>query len=68
MVFSCLAASLSTLSINLYDLSYLDAGLLYMPAGIGGVLAAYLAGKSIFSELLLELMSREGLGGEITRP
>lgn len=67
MAFSCLAASLSTLSINLYDLNYLDAGLVYMPAGIGGILAAYLTGTSILSELLLELMSREGVGREIAR-
>ncbi|KAL8857268.1 MAG: hypothetical protein Q9178_006194 [Gyalolechia marmorata] len=40
-VHSCLAASLSTICIDLYGLSYLEAGLVYLPAGIGGILAAY---------------------------
>lgn len=43
-VFSCLAASLSTLCIDLYDLNYLQAGLVYLPAGAGGILAAYMTG------------------------
>lgn len=45
-VFSCLAASLSTLWINIYHLNYLEAGLIYLPAGVGGILAAYKTGKS----------------------
>lgn len=44
-VFSCLAASLSTICIDRYDLNYLEAGLIYLPAGIGGILAAYSTGK-----------------------
>ncbi|KAL8927845.1 MAG: hypothetical protein Q9172_001218 [Xanthocarpia lactea] len=44
-VYSCLAASLSTICIDLYGLSYLEAGLVYLPAGIGGILAAYSTGK-----------------------
>ncbi|KAL8684624.1 MAG: hypothetical protein Q9224_006227, partial [Gallowayella concinna] len=40
-VFGCLAASLSTICIKLYDLDYLEAGLVYLPAGVGGILAAY---------------------------
>ncbi|KAI4207537.1 MAG: hypothetical protein LQ346_000469 [Caloplaca aetnensis] len=44
-VFSCLAASLSTLCIDLYDLNYLQAGLVYLPAGAGGILAAYMTGR-----------------------
>ncbi|KAL8912456.1 MAG: hypothetical protein Q9171_002549 [Xanthocarpia ochracea] len=44
-VYSCLAASLSTICIDLYDLNYLEAGLVYLPAGIGGILAAYSTGK-----------------------
>ncbi|KAL9005297.1 MAG: hypothetical protein Q9188_001923 [Gyalolechia gomerana] len=44
-VFSCLAASLSTICIKLYNLNYLDAGLVYLPAGVGGILAAYSTGK-----------------------
>ena len=45
MVFGCLAASLSAQMIAIYSLSYLTAGLIYLPSGIGGILAAYLTGK-----------------------
>ena len=45
MVFGCLAASLSTQMIAVYSLNYLTAGLIYLPSGIGGILAAYVTGK-----------------------
>ena len=45
MIFGCLAASLSAQMISIYSLSYLTAGLVYLPSGIGGILAAYLTGK-----------------------
>ena len=44
-IFGCLAASLSTQMIHLYSLNYLTAGLLYLPSGIGGIVAAYLNGR-----------------------
>ena len=44
-VFTCLAASLSTTCISIYKLNYLDAGLVYLPAGAGGILAAYFTGR-----------------------
>ena len=44
-VYGCLAASFSTLMIPLYSLNYLTGGLIYLPCGIGGVLAAYTTGK-----------------------
>jgi multidrug resistance protein len=44
-VFSCLATSLSSQMIHLYNLDYLTAGLVYLPSGIGGILAAYTTGK-----------------------
>ena len=44
-VYGCLAASFSTLMIRLYDLNYLTGGLIYLPCGIGGVIAAYTTGK-----------------------
>jgi multidrug resistance protein len=43
----CLAASLSAQVIQVYSLNYLTAGLTYLPAGIGGILAAYLTGKML---------------------
>lgn len=45
-VFGCLGASLSAQCIELYDLDYLQAGLIYLPSGIGGILAAYTTGKN----------------------
>ena len=44
-VYGCLATSLSTLMIQPYSLNYLTGGLLYLPCGIGGMLAAYATGK-----------------------
>ena len=44
-IFGCLAASLSAQMIHPYSLNYLTAGLLYLPSGVGGILAAYLNGR-----------------------
>ena len=44
MVFSCLQASLSPLFIDLYHLSELNAGLIYLPFGAGSVGGAYCSG------------------------
>lgn len=46
MVFSCLQASLSPLFIDLYHLSEFDAGLIYLPFGVGSVVGAYCSGSS----------------------
>ena len=44
-IFGCLAASLSVQMIRIHSLNYLNAGLVYLPSGIGGILAALLTGK-----------------------
>ena len=44
-VFGCLAASLSAQMMDLYALNYLTGGLLYLPSGVGGILAAYMTGR-----------------------
>lgn len=44
-VFSCLATSLSTQIIRLYHLNYLTAGLVYLPSGAGGIVAACTVGR-----------------------
>lgn len=44
-IFGCLAASLSTQVIRIYSLKYLAAGLVYLPSGAGGVVAAHTMGK-----------------------
>ena len=44
-VYGCLATSFSTLMIDLYSLNYLTGGLIYLPCGVGGLIAAYTTGK-----------------------
>lgn len=44
-VYGCLATSFSTLMVDLYSLNFLTGGLVYLPCGIGGVIAAYSTGK-----------------------
>lgn len=45
MVKMTLQASLATQCIDVYGLDYLQAGLIYLPSGIGGATASYAAGK-----------------------
>ncbi|KGO65032.1 Major facilitator superfamily domain, general substrate transporter [Penicillium expansum] len=45
MNFSCLQGSLSTLFIDIYGLSELNAGLVYLPFGVGSCIGAYCSGK-----------------------
>ena len=45
-IYSCLQASLSSLFIGLYGLNELQAGLIYLPFGLGCAAAAYFTGKS----------------------
>ena len=44
-MYGCLAASLSSQMIEIYHLDYFTGGLLYLPFGIGGIIAAYSTGK-----------------------
>jgi multidrug resistance protein len=44
-IFSCLGASLSAQMIQIYSLNYLTGGLVYLPSGCGGLIAAYGAGR-----------------------
>lgn len=45
--FCCIPASLGTLFVDVYDLNQLQAGLVYLPFGIGCSLAAVASGKLI---------------------
>ena len=60
MIFGCLAASLSAQMIEIYSLTYLTAGLVYLPAGIGGMISAYFTGKLLDYEYRLVAV-RHGL-------
>lgn len=44
-IFSALGTSLATKMATVYSLDYLEAGLIYLPAGVGGLLAAVSTGK-----------------------
>lgn len=46
MNFSCLQGSLSTLFIDIYRLSELKAGLVYLPFGVGSCIGAYCSGTT----------------------
>ena len=46
MNLSCVQASTSALFINLYGISELEAGLIYLPSGIGSIIGAYGAGEN----------------------
>lgn len=41
-----LQTSLAAQCIDVYDLNYLEAGLVYLPSGIGGAIASYITGKA----------------------
>lgn len=41
-----LATSLSAQCIDIYQLNYLGAGLVYLPSGIAGMISSYITGKS----------------------
>lgn len=45
MNLSCVQASTSTLFIDIYRISQLKAGLVYLPAGVGSVIGAYSCGR-----------------------
>lgn len=47
MLYCCLHASLSSLFIRLYDLNQLEAGLIYLPFGIGNTVSTLFSGKII---------------------
>ena len=44
-LFNSIAASLSSQMIHIYSLTYLTAGLSYLPSGLGGAIATYFTGK-----------------------
>ncbi|KAL3480159.1 major facilitator superfamily domain-containing protein [Aspergillus californicus] len=63
-----LQTSLAAQCIDLYDLDYLQAGLIYLPSGIGGSIASYITGK-LLDRNIKTLASRLGhdLNGQYRR-
>lgn len=44
-VYACIIASLSTLCIEIYGLNEWQAGLIYLPFGLGGTVSTFFSGK-----------------------
>jgi hypothetical protein len=44
-VYTCINASLATLFVDLYHLDQLQAGLIYLPFGIGGAASTFVSGR-----------------------
>ena len=45
VVYTCINASLSTLFVSIYKLNQWEAGLIYLPFGLGGVLSSFISGR-----------------------
>ncbi|CAI4213377.1 unnamed protein product [Parascedosporium putredinis] len=63
MVKMTLQASLATQCIDVYGLDYLQAGLIYLPSGIGGAIASYAAEARLVGIYTLALLSAAGTVG-----
>lgn len=47
VVYTCINASLSTLLVDIYHLNQWEAGLIYLPFGIGGIVSTFMSGKML---------------------
>lgn len=47
VVYTCLSATLATLCVPIYKLNQWEAGLIYLPFGLGGVASSFISGKMI---------------------
>ncbi|OQE43385.1 hypothetical protein PENCOP_c003G04449 [Penicillium coprophilum] len=45
VIYTCINASLSTLFVKIYNLNQWEAGLIYLPFGIGGSCSAFISGR-----------------------
>jgi predicted MFS family arabinose efflux permease len=52
MLSMSLAASLSVLLISLYGLNELEAGIAYLPSGIGGLVGSQVSGRLVFRSVV----------------
>lgn len=59
MTWNCLQASLSTLFIEIYHFSYLKAGLIYIPFGVGVGCSGYLTGLSRLTSIFIADSQRD---------
>ena len=45
VIYTCINASLSTLFVSIYNLNQWEAGLIYLPFGLGGVASTFISGR-----------------------
>ena len=45
VIYTCINASLSTLFVSIYKLNQWEAGLIYLPFGLGGVASTFMSGR-----------------------
>ncbi|KAL4901338.1 major facilitator superfamily domain-containing protein [Aspergillus multicolor] len=48
-VYTCITASLATLFVPIYSLSQWEAGLIYIPFGVGGIVSTFVSGRMLNS-------------------
>ncbi|KAL4970378.1 uncharacterized protein BDV14DRAFT_42708 [Aspergillus stella-maris] len=56
-------ASLAAQCVEVYDLNYLEAGLIYLPSGIGGAVASYSTGRFL-DRNIKKFAARHGREGQ----
>ncbi|OAR03060.1 hypothetical protein LLEC1_04717 [Akanthomyces lecanii] len=66
VVYTCINASLSVLLVGIYDLSEWEAGLVYIPFGLGGVLSTFFSGR-LLNKAYSRSRSRMGLSTDRAR-
>jgi hypothetical protein len=65
-VYTCIIASLSTLCIEIYGLSEWQAGLIYLPFGLGGTVSTFFSG-SLLNNAYRHARTKRGLSTDKVR-
>jgi hypothetical protein len=60
VVYTCINASLSTLFVDIYGLNQLQAGLIYLPFGLGGAVSTFVSGR-LLNRAWRNMRTRRGL-------
>lgn len=65
VVYTCINASLSTLFVEIYGLNQWEAGLIYLPFGLGGVASTLFTGK-LLNSAYHRARTKRGLDTDVT--
>ncbi|KAL8993621.1 MAG: hypothetical protein Q9169_006209 [Polycauliona sp. 2 TL-2023] len=60
VIYTCINTSLSVLFINIYHLNQWQAGLIYLPFGIGGTISTFYSGQ-LLDKAYADFRAKEGL-------